>query len=66
LLDTTGPIDSSAKPSLLDSSQKMVEELGKNLSKELKESGEKLADEIYQLLLVELAIDLPVITNRNI
>jgi hypothetical protein len=47
LLDTTGPIDSSAKPSSLDSSQKMLEELGKNLPKELRESGEKLADEIY-------------------
>jgi hypothetical protein len=44
----------------------MLEELGKNLPKELRESGEKLADEIYQLLLVELAIDLPTITNRNV
>lgn len=43
-----------------------VKEFGKNLPRELIEGGEKLADEIFQLLLVELSIDLPVMVNRHV
>ena len=39
---------------------------GANLPKELIQSGEKLADELFQLLLVELSIDMPIMVNRHI
>ena len=40
--------------------------LAAKLPKEIIEGGEKLADELFQLLLVELAMDLPVMVNRHV